>query len=173
MTEPSPRTASEPMAFTRTEFWQGLTSAWLWSLPLLLVPWAVFLGYYAVVAVLYIVPWSVGATLAFGAPAYFLGRVLRRIPRVPVHLTAFAVLGAVVGAATTGVLFVVDPSLRQAMGAMILTVNVAGSALAVTVGWWRTARRALRAEARPALAEPADPDAAAEDALLDGSGSTG
>lgn len=173
MTEPSPRTANEPMAFTRTEFWRGATSAWLWSLVLLLAPWAVFLNYYAVIAVVYVVPWSAGATLAFAAPAYALGCALRRMPRMLVHLTAFAVLGAVVGAATTGVLFLVDPSLGQSMGPMVMTVNVVGSALAVTVGWWRTARRALRADARPAPAAPADPDAAAEDALLDGSDSTG
>jgi signal transduction histidine kinase len=171
MTETSPRTQTEPMAFTRTEFWRGATSAWLWFIPLSLAPWTIFFGPYAVIAAMYVVPWSIGAALVFATPAYLLGRALRRIPRMPVHLLAFASLGAAVGVATTVVLFAVDPSLGQAMGAAILTVNTAASTAAVTIGWWRSARRALRSDVVPVETRGADTDAAAEDALLGDGGS--
>lgn len=171
MTESSPRTAAEPFAFTRTEFWNGALSAWLWFLLLASVAWMILLGPYAGVAALYVVPWSMGATLVFATPAHFLGRALRRDVRTPVHLAAFAALGAVVGAATTVLLFAVDPSLQQAMGATVIAVNLATSTIAVPVGWWRAARRALRSDADPRDSGAVDPDAAAEDALLDADGS--
>ncbi len=157
MSEPSPRTDAEPMAFTRAEFWSGAVSAWMWFVPLAMLPWVVMLGPYSPVALLYIVPWSLGAVVVFFVPAFVLGQALRRQPRVPVHLVAFAALGLLIGASTTAVVFAVDGHLGETAGSTVLAVNLAASAIAVPTGWWRSARRAAgrhalagRAPGRPA-----------------------
>lgn len=94
---PSPRSDSEPMRFTRWEFVRGAIAAWVWFLVLhqllLLIPLAGYglWGLYATV------PWSIGVLLIGSPAALALGWAMRRQPKVPLHLLAFAAFGLILG----------------------------------------------------------------------------
>ena len=113
-------------------------------------------------------PWMIGALLIGLAPAWFLGRALRRKPRKAVHIAAFALLGAVIGtvvllgAQTVGGL---GPTLPE----LFISQVIAGS-LTVATGWWVAARWALQPRRRTGRRTQADRDAAVEDRLLDSAG---
>jgi hypothetical protein len=143
----SPRTDAAPMAFTAAEFFRGAIAAWLWFLALSMVVLLPFLSYMFWLSLWYTVPWSLGA-LAVGSPlAYGLGILLRRVTSVPTHLVAFTVLGAGIGAATTALaLFSQGFDSSSSPGAYFWpgALVTAAAAAAVSLGWWHTARRALR-----------------------------
>lgn len=149
----SPRTDAVPMAFTAGEFIRGALYAWLWFLlfsTLALVPIG---GMMSWIALVYTGPWSVGA-LPLGSPlAYGLGRVLQHNPSVPLHIALFSAFGAFVGIVTTA-LAVFAPwsglygSLNAGYTYMIVAVCVSAT-IAVPLGWWQTARRALRRDQNP------------------------
>ncbi|GAA3903079.1 hypothetical protein [Microbacterium invictum] len=168
MSEPLPRTAAEPMAFTQTEFLRGALSAWLWFLLLdISVYGIIFFPMGAAVAAMFAVPWSAAAVAVFAFPAWLLGRALRRRARVAVHVAAFAALGVVVGVITTATYLVVATGrleIDSFFGSPLWVVNVAASAFAMVLGWRRGARAVLRPRA-PSIRR--DADAAAEDALVD------
>lgn len=142
----SPRTDTEPMAFTGWEFFRGAVTAWWVFLPTLAVL-HIWLGAWALIVVLNALTWSFGALVA-GAPlAWMLGRMLRRVPRVGIHLLAFAVLGAIVGVATTWVAIATMSGPRTTGVAVLAALHVIAATVAVGIGWWSTARRALREDA--------------------------
>jgi hypothetical protein len=166
-----PRSDSEPMTFTRSEFLRGAIAAWVWFLILhqvaLLFP-LVGYGWFALYATL---PWSVGA-LVLGSPfAYVLGLRLRKQSRVAWHLVAFTVLGLIVG--TTATLLALwlpawgIPSHSEYGALDTPAVLVAASAgPAVALGWWHTARRALAADRGETVGrQRSDPDAEFEDSI--------
>lgn len=138
----SPRTAEQPMAFTRSEFLRGARAAWLWFLLFATVAYVLVLGIYGLYAPIWFVPWSFGALIAGSAPAYLLGCTLRSIGTVWVHLALFAAFGGVVGASTTWLALTV---MEGALGAgVVWAVNIAVSVVAVPLGWRSTQKRAFR-----------------------------
>ena len=156
-----PRTAELPMAFTVAEFVRGAVAAWVAFLVLATAAYAAVIQGYVVVATAFYVPWSLGAALVGSPAAYLLGRSLRRVRRIAVHIAAFAALGAAVGLAAT-IVFVAVYGHGNG-GTLYYVVNLALSVIAVPLGWYWTARRALR-HPRPRV----DPDAMAEDAAAAG-----
>ena len=179
MPEPSPRTASEPMAFTVDEFLVGTVAAWLWLNALFAVvlavwasvtissswgPWWAGPG----IVLLYGVPVSIVVsgvvTLVVCGAGWGLGRLLRRRTSPLLHVASYALLGAAIGALVVGsALLLLDPPAGVAswLGAIILGC----SAGALPLGWGWTVRRSRRTEAGRARAPRPDPDAAFEDAL--------
>lgn len=168
----SPRTVAEPMAFTREDFWRGAGAAW-WMYLIALAVISVAIGataggfWIAVVAYtgLFGAPVAFVAMLVWALPAYGLGRALRRVASPVVHVLLFALLGGVVGPVTMSVFLglmgsgsIVDPAFAPYALAPVVTVPLA---------WWWTWRRALRADRGRLRPAPVDPDAAAEDAILD------
>lgn len=155
----SPRTASEPMAFTTSEFVRGALSAW-WMFLVVLTAVHIWLGPIAFIVAWYAAPWSIGALVA-GAPlAWALGRMLRRDPDVRVHFAAFLALGLVVGGTTTWLAIAAGVGGGATGLAFYAALHVVAAAIAVPLGWWRVARTALRSdgatvEAAPSTAPPA------------------
>lgn len=144
----SPRTDAAPMAFTAREFLRGAISAWGWFIVFSTVAHIPLAGYYFWLVLFFIVPWSLGALLVGSPLAYGLGWGMRGIPSVPVHAAMFALFGAVV-AITTTALAVLLPGLSLgglsvANYAFSITAVCVASAVAVPLGWWQSARRALR-----------------------------
>ncbi len=147
-TRVSPRTDAAPMAFTAGEFIRGALYAWLWFLLLSTLTFVPIAGPMSWIALVYTGPWSVGA-LILGSPlAYGLGRLLERSPSVLLHAALFTLFGALVGIVTTA--FAVSApwsglhgSLNPGYTIFIVAVCVS-AAIAVPLGWWQTATRALR-----------------------------
>lgn len=167
MSEPAVRSAAEPMAFSHGEFLRGAVSAWLWFLGLDIAAWMfIYLPSGGVVAAIYVLGWATVGLVVFAAPAWWLGRALRRTHRIGRHLAAFAVFGAGVGVVVTALFFFtlsgrlpLDPS-----AAVVYVVNTTAAAAAVTLGWRRGARDVLRPDVPQ---ERGDPDAQVEDALVE------
>ncbi len=165
MTEPSVRSDTEPMAFTRGEFLRGAMSAWLWFLGLDIAAWMlIYSPSGGVVAAMYVIPWSVVGLIVFAAPAWWLARALRHTERPSRHMAAFAVLGAVVGVVVTALFFALSGLPFDPSAAVVYLVNTAAGAAAVTLGWRRGARKVLRPDAP---CEPRDADAQVEDTLVE------
>lgn len=168
---PSPRTGAEPMAFTGLEFARGTASAGGLAIALTSLAWTAVYFPMMVLSVFYIVPTAIMATVLAAGPAWLLGRALRRVRRLAVHLVLFAALGGAVGLLTTYAFFV---SLNgSAPGSSIVdalpyALNGVCGALAVALARHRVARRARRLDAglTPHAARH-DPDAAAEDAVVE------
>lgn len=164
---PSPRSDAEPMAFRDREFLRGAVAAWGWyliSMVIVSVMWLTALPY----VLIFGVPVSAVALLAWSPFAYMLGTALRRVRRVSVHLIAFSLFGAIVGAITmmlfVGFMSGFQPSSWDGFG--LYAPYALTPALAVPFAWWRTARRALRSDMGEAPVPRPDPDAAAEDAVV-------
>ncbi|MFE6255616.1 hypothetical protein [Agromyces sp. NPDC057865] len=153
---PSLRTAERPMAFTFGEFMRGAFFAcgWFWLFSLACFPIAAAMGWYdlatwvtatfytAVLGGVIVVPAAMLAALIVWSPiAYVLGWSLRRVGSFRAHLTAFAALGLVIGTTSASAVFLVFFTAQPA-GAIPFAV---AAALAVPLGWYRTARFAVRA----------------------------
>lgn len=174
---PSPRTASEPRAFTAGEFLHGTVASWL-SFNLLFAI-AVIVGEASthdpalgplagmLAALLaYLVPVSlvvsgIVALLCCGA-AWALGRALRRVgPPLP-HLIGYAVLGCAIGAVVVALYQLVVAHALDFSGGLTMLVP-ACSAAALPLGWGWSVRSARRADAGLIRSSRVDPDATAED----------
>lgn len=164
------------MAFTGREFFDGAFAAWGWFVILIAPATVIYiiimsaldtqglpsylmqfpqvlaiLGLAIISAYFFLVPWTFAGLLVGGTVAYGLGFALRRTRNLPLHVTAFAILGLVVGVATstvgaifyTGAASLVSPT---TLGAMVIYSLV--TAVAVALGWLFTASNALRADAR-------------------------
>lgn len=192
-TIPSPRTADEPMAFTRSEFWRGAMRAWGAFLVLLLTLEVVAsvitdLTYRAQTGVAHVYNLPLlpvlllmsllvggvisGLSLLIGIPiAYRVGRALRRERRMAVHLAVYSAFGFIFGALVGGASYFVALSGSAAsVGLPALYAGlIAGglSAAAVAFGWWTITRDVLRTHRDvPRRRRPrVDPDAAYEDNL--------
>lgn len=166
MTDASPRTPEEPMAFTRAEFGRGAWAAWFWYLATLiptsllsapLMGWdSVFVG---LSALIFVVPVSLVALALLAPAALGIGHALRRIADVRVHVAAFTALGAVVGAIAMFPFALLFGFLTPYVGWFITLALPA--VFCVPLGWWHTARRALHG----VPTRHPDPDALVEDAL--------
>lgn len=129
MTNPSPRTADEPMAFTQDEMWRGAGAAW--------ITFTVLTGFASGFACAALMPgtsWTstltsglvgflaaiiIGGGMSFSVlilaiPVVLLiGRGLRRVRRSSVHVTIYATLGAGVGAGVAGILLAFNPATER------------------------------------------------------------
>lgn len=167
---PSPRTTELPMAFTRWEFWRGAYAAyaaylvWLLLSPLL---WGVSAGGIGFVVVMAMYSLVIGGAVAFVAMlaasplAWLLGRSLRRVRPISAHLAAFAALGALVGWVALEAWAWGSSGGHAPLDQALLPYGVP-AAVAVPLGWWFTARRALRADRGLTPARPPRHDADAE-----------
>jgi hypothetical protein len=169
------------MAFTLWEFARGALIAWLGFnvlAPVIIAGWSIVaivasgtfseLGsvvWILLFAPIILLPWSIGALLVLGAPlAFVLGRTLRRTTTRASHFAAFAVLGMVVGVATsiayTGFSYWPQVTATQTyptvptfgeqilMHSPVILLLAVTTAATVTLGWCITATRALRGDAR-------------------------
>ena len=136
------------MAFTMREFLRGAISAWGWFIVFSTAAHLPIAGFYFWLVLYCTVPWSLGALLVGSLIAYGLGWSLRGIPSVPVHVAMFTLLGAVVGIATTALAVLPPGSALTGLNAedyrFSIVVVCTASTIAVPLGWWQTARRALR-----------------------------
>lgn len=160
--EPSPRTVAQPMAFTRGEFVRGAISAWLWAIGILIVGWTVAIPFWGLLSAIYVLPAATIALVVFAAPTWFVAHTLRRVASVAVHTVALATIGVVIGIVATTALVATGTAGYIPFGALAMS-NALAAALAMVLGWRRGARAVLRSR----TPEPADPDAAAEDATAD------
>lgn len=160
----SPRTAQEPMAFTRDELGRGGWYAWVVFMTLMLAglnvlifvasaPSALSTPSFSGVLLTSVMMVTIYAgiiggavsllVMALGLPlARLLGRALRSEPALSIHLAVYVTLGLVFGAATVGIASALTgiPIMQNTFGAVL---GVA-AALAVPAGWSLTVRRALR-----------------------------
>lgn len=177
---PSPRTTAEPMAFTRDELLGGALRTWALFVVLfvgcLLVAlvgasWgsgASAIGFVVIVvgyAALICAVIAAFATVVLIPAIWLLGRALRRERHLAVHLSVYTILGAAVAAAAAASAHLIG------RGHPGLTMAVAAAALvAVPLGWWLTARTALRRDRgvlpRHPRRERVDVDMLAEDSAL-------
>lgn len=171
-TRPSPRTAEEPLAFTPLELTKGAMWTWLAFLVILELgltvcaitiqvgmPSGAFLatGYMMVLvlgyATLYVGGIGLLVTVALTPVAWMLGRMLRRQRSVPLHLLAYTALGAVAAevaaSCLTGRVWDVTNALQDPMVAVCFIAAV----ISVPLGWWLTARVALKDDQEDERAE--------------------
>lgn len=174
---PSPRTAEEPLAFTRDELLSGALLTWLLFLALVaigILGWALTissghdLGTALVGGVIYgavvvLIGGAIAAfAIAFCVPLVWgLGRMLRRQGRVWIHLLVYTGLGIGAGALALWC----STALLEGFSAVAVVPAIA-ILLAVPLGWWWTAHRALQRDRGALSLKPAraDLDAAADDA---------
>lgn len=155
------------MAFTGAEFFRGAVSAWVWSMLLTVLVWTVCTGGIGFVAVVFVVPTATVATVVCAVLAWGLGRSLRRIRLVSIHILAFAVLGALVGCAATTAWILTDRG-AFGMSETLYPINGLCGAAAVILGWHSAARHALGWSSplrRPASRSHAELDTAIDDGL--------
>lgn len=142
------------MRFTGGDFAAGAVTAWVLFLILHQLALLVPLWGYGIAGLGYTLPWSAGALLVGSPLAYLLGWTLRREPSIAVHLVAFSLLGAIIGAGTTALALSMSPPWGLGIGfesALTPAVIVAASAVpAVALGWWTAARSALLDDKRSA-----------------------
>lgn len=189
---PSPRTAKEPMAFTRDELLRGAFCAWGIFMALMLgslttwilaastarsslstTSWQCVVGFLLMVGIPAVLVGGVSSLLvmALGLPvAWSLGRALRRVAALEIHLLVYSALGVVIGAAAVVVLssspFPGDVTAEPIGWTVAVAVVVAlPAAVAVPAGWWLSARSALR-ENRWSAKRGRDADAEFEDAAV-------
>ncbi|MFY9712549.1 MAG: hypothetical protein WAK00_03660 [Microbacterium sp.] len=85
--------------------------------------------------------------------AMLIGRALRRIRPIGIHLATYAVLGASLGTIIGGLIYggmFSAANVEVALSAVLVTALFFGviTGLAVPLGWWFSARRALRDDRR-------------------------
>lgn len=173
----SPRSAEEPMAFTPGELWLGAGFAWCAFMILLgggfLIAMVVEMvlsrtgpeaAYFdidfaltmnvLIFAAVLLVAGAVGlVAAAVGAlVAWAIGRGLRRVRPMYVHLLVYAALGAAVGTLAVWIMSL-DEGAFWTAGPYTWIIVVAAT-LAVPSGWWLSARLALRGDGRAAAANP-------------------
>lgn len=180
----SPRSAEEPLAFTPGELWRGAGFAWCSFMILLAGGFLIAMVFdmilsttgpeaeyidvelmltmnFFLFAMVLLVGGACGIVVAAGGAlvAWFLGRGLRRIRPMTVHLLVYTALGAAVGALAVWTMSF-DEGAFWTVGPYTWIIGVS-AALAVPLGWWFSARLALRADRRAAaesavdVAEPA------------------
>ncbi|MBO9626748.1 MAG: hypothetical protein J7484_10275 [Microbacterium sp.] len=184
---PSPRTAAEPMAFTNDELMRGGLWAWAYFLLLLVLGMGVLSGLTAIdsssadpgTAVTSFLLFAVVA-LIIGAPVSLilmpvgvmlakpLGHLLRRTRRMSVHVVVYAALGAAVGFGYIAIFRGDRLWAPLAIWDGIILVPAIAVAVAVPLGWWHTARRALDEDSGlRQQRRRVDADAVIEDAATD------
>lgn len=173
----SPRTAAEPFAFTREEFLDGAFAAWwlsacavgvviLATIPMYAGPAGLLA---ALMGTLCAALLGFPAMMLFAPVVWIVGRSMRRVKQVWVHLAVQSAAGLVLGALTTTAVMLLFGAFPFFVGCVFLLA--AGPAISLPVAWLRTYRRAMRSDAGRPPAPVPDPDAAAEDALAERAGS--
>ncbi|MEV4735029.1 MULTISPECIES: hypothetical protein [unclassified Microbacterium] len=177
----SMRTPERPMAFSTDELLNGGLLTWLlfcglvpvgilasmlWALPSATQPlWSDWLISGLAILVISVIVAIVSLVLVpFGILLVRpIALALRRVRAMPVHVTAYTVLGAAIGALYLTVIGTI-PSLTEVNTYTILiTTPAVAITIATPLGWWLSARRALRKDAG-LVRTRADEDAVVEDA---------
>ncbi|WP_438352931.1 hypothetical protein [Microbacterium sp. CJ88] len=153
--EPSPRTAEEPMAFTRDEFLRGVMASWI-AFNLVWVAFIVFWPgsggplaglLFGFVYLLASAPASGVVTAVFAYPVCIIGRTMRRRRGVSLHVAVHALVGTVIGGLVIGVV-----ALWFRQGIDVLNPFVLSTLLSATValplGWAWAYCRARRSDAQ-------------------------
>ena len=173
------RTPEQPMAFSSGELLRGAVIVWATFLGLMMlfvplfttisglavgqspletiatIPEAIGL---AILAVLYaLVPSLIVMALGAGLSG-LIGRALRRVSSIPVHLAVYTLLGAVISAVYWVIFHA--PGAWSPYDAFLLAPAVAAT-VAVPLGWWWNARHALQRDARRIRILREDPDTGA------------
>jgi len=185
---PTARTAEHPMAFTRDELLAGALTTWVLFLALLpagllvaaiaAIPGSsgfdlAAVGSLAVGLLVVVVVAGIVALLLlpFALLAVWpLAALLRRVRPIAIHLLCYTLIGAGLGYAYLAILGGPDASwFLSPAGAVTFGMPAVAVTLAVPLGWWLTARRALRRDAGllPRSRRRIDHDAATDDVLAD------
>lgn len=182
----SPRTASEPMAFTNDELLRGACSAWVIFMALLLIGttasitpgimsegWSpslltgigfvLLLDLYVLVigGILSAIVMALGLVIA--KP---LGLLLRRVRPLWAHLLAYTALGCAIAIGYVAIIRSLGMLSASSTLDLLFLIPAFAVVIAVPLGWWSTAHlslredRGLRAHRRP---RKPDTDAMAED----------
>lgn len=167
------RTPEEPLAFTRAELWRGGRRAWYVFLlelaALLIVPSIVNeltipadqrYGSYLSLVPIYVVyglvigaPVSFLAMLAATPVAGVIGSAMRHVPSLLLHALAQVAVGAATGA-LVGFLLAIGVSGNSpadqlwTAASWLMLWGAILTALAAVLGWWSTARTALREDSQ-------------------------
>lgn len=160
------RTPEQPMAFRRDEVLGGGLTTWLLFVVLLPIGillsslahipsssgWPTVGSVWDMTLLLAVVTVVGGIVALFVLPfavliAWPIANTLRRVRSIPVHVLIYTALGVVVG--ITYLAITHGPQLQApiALGGVIATMPALAVAIAVPLGWWLTARRALRKDA--------------------------
>ncbi|WP_372968573.1 hypothetical protein [Microbacterium sp.] len=185
---PSVRTPEHPMAFTRDELLSGALTTWVLFLALLpagllLAAIAAIpgssgfdLGAVGLLAVMVLVVVVVAGVVALLLLPFVLLAVwplataLHGVRPIAIHLLCYTLIGAGLGYAYLAIFGGPDASwFLSPAGAVTFGTPAIAVTLAVPLGWWLTARRALRRDAGllPRSRRRIDHDAATEDVLAD------
>ncbi len=169
-----PRTATEPFAFTRDEFWDAAGRAWWMSvLGIAVVTWVAMwpaAGMGLVIAtmggIVLIAPVGLVGMLLFAPLVMLVARSMRAVRVRALHLVVQGSLGLLVGTAVMGILTSVTP--RYLLGSWWVAACAAVPALVFPWAWWLAERRARLSDAGLLHPRPrADIDAMVEDAIVD------
>lgn len=181
------RTATEPMAFSSSELLRGGITVWLVFLGLLFSSEVVHLtlmmvtsgnspGALTILGVLYyLVPIAIiGGTVSaivmlLGLPLVrLIAHLLRRVRKISLHVIVYTVVGIAIGSAFLALLRGGYASTPASAWDFFIILPAASAGLAVPLGWWWTARRALREDAGLVPPRPkTNPDDAFEDQATD------
>ncbi|GAA4195803.1 hypothetical protein GCM10022219_21450 [Microbacterium oryzae] len=145
---PSPRTPEHPAAFTRGELLFGALRAVLWFLGSSTLFYALTMQAAAVFALIYSVPFSLGAAVVGTPLAALIGFALRGVRARWIHLAVFALYGLAVGFAAVRLF----DALNHGFGLTFTTLGLVTIALAggsVALGRQHAFARADRLDAPP------------------------
>ena len=180
---PSPRTVEEPMAFTRDELGRGAFCSWGIFMGLMLgglivmfigsgfqsAPTSGWISLIGTALAFGLFAGIIGGVvsllvMALGMPvAWLLGRALRRVAALGIHLLVYSAFGIVVGAAAMWAVSLFFPGgvIENPVGWIV----AASAFVAVPAGWWFAAHSALREDRGVAQRRrrAPDPDAEFED----------
>lgn len=159
----SPRTADEPMAFTPLDLAKGALWAWLAFMILLELGLMVFAiiaqasapsgaflatGYAIILMLGYSALYAGGigmvVTVVVTPVAWMLGRMLRRHKAIRLHLLAYTALGGMIAGLAAGYLTAIGWNVAIAVQHPVVAICFAATVISVPIGWWISARGALR-----------------------------
>ncbi|WP_449408299.1 hypothetical protein [Microbacterium maritypicum] len=166
------RTAEHPMAFTRDDLWRGGLTTWALFAGLLPVCIGVNMLVYirgSVVPIsdtalqflflLFVVTLFAALIALLLVPlgvllAWPVGLALRGVRSQAVHLVAFALLGTAVAAVYLAFAGAFSGLTAFGPGELFLVTPAIAVAVATPLGWWITARNAVRRDARSVPDQP-------------------
>jgi hypothetical protein len=168
---PSPRTDAEPFAFTRDEFLDGAFAAWWLSASavgvIIMAAMPMHIGFAgmlaALMATLCVALLGFPAMMLFAPVVWLVGRSMRKVQRMSVHLAVQTAAGLVIGVLSTIAVLSLFGAVPFLLGGVPLFA--AGPAIGLPLAWFRAYRRAWRSDAGLLPPSPPDPDAVVEDAI--------
>lgn len=176
------------MAFTRDELLRGGVTVWLLFLFLLLSseavhlpilaltsgsaagPASIFGGLFLLILIGLIGGGVSAVAMCLALPLIrLLAHLLRRVTRISLHVAVYSLVGIAIGWASLALLRGGHAFAALTAWDYFVVLPAVAAAIAVPVGWWWTAHRALRRDAGliPPRLPKTDPDARHEDQAID------